>query len=230
MLARKRTSAALAASLSLGWNPSKTLRSGLERLARVEVVVVLALPEEGLAPGHVLDVVRDRAARAQDPPGVLVEVVADRPDDATSSKNDAPSAKWVAAPPSIRSRTPAGVLTASKAIDPTTVTLMGAWKVLSIRVRAMRAIQQEEFGGPEVLQLVDVPRPEPQDGEVLVRVTRAGLNFADTHQRTNSYLAKATLPLIPAPRSPACARTRASAWSPCAAPAGTPSTRRRRSR
>jgi NADPH2:quinone reductase len=61
----------------------------------------------------------------------------------------------------------------------------------------MRAIQQEEFGGPEVLQLVDVPRPEPQDGEVLVRVTRAGLNFADTHQRTNSYLAKATLPLIP---------------------------------
>jgi NADPH:quinone reductase len=61
----------------------------------------------------------------------------------------------------------------------------------------MRAIQQEEFGGPEVLQLVDVPRPEPQEGEVLVRVTRAGLNFADTHQRTNSYLAKATLPLIP---------------------------------
>jgi len=61
----------------------------------------------------------------------------------------------------------------------------------------MRAIQQEEFGGPEVLQLADVPRPAPQEGEVLVRVTRAGLNFADTHQRTNSYLARATLPLIP---------------------------------
>ena len=61
----------------------------------------------------------------------------------------------------------------------------------------MRAIQQEEFGGPEVLQLVDLPRPEPQEGEVLVSVTRAGLNFADTHQRTNSYLAKATLPLVP---------------------------------
>jgi NADPH2:quinone reductase len=51
----------------------------------------------------------------------------------------------------------------------------------------MRAIQQHEFGGPEVLRLVDLPRP----------VTRAGLNFADTHQRTNSYLAKATLPLVP---------------------------------
>src|SRR5215211_1347127 len=61
----------------------------------------------------------------------------------------------------------------------------------------MRAIQQEEFGGPEVLQLVDIPRPEPQEGEALIRVSRAGLNFADTHQRTNSYLAKATLPLVP---------------------------------
>jgi NADPH:quinone reductase len=61
----------------------------------------------------------------------------------------------------------------------------------------MRAIQQQEFGGPEVLELVELPTPEPGEGEVLVRVTRAGLNFADTHQRTNSYLAKATLPLVP---------------------------------
>jgi NADPH2:quinone reductase len=61
----------------------------------------------------------------------------------------------------------------------------------------MRAIQQQEFGGPEVLELVDLPTPRPGDGEVLIRVTRAGLNFADTHQRTNSYLAKASLPLVP---------------------------------
>jgi NADPH:quinone reductase len=61
----------------------------------------------------------------------------------------------------------------------------------------MRAIQQQEFGGPEVLQLVDLPTPQPGEGEVLIRVTRAGLNFADTHQRTNSYLAKASLPLVP---------------------------------
>jgi NADPH:quinone reductase len=61
----------------------------------------------------------------------------------------------------------------------------------------MRAIQMHEFGGPEVLQLVDIPVPEPADGEVLIKVNRAGLNYADTHQRTNSYLAKATLPLIP---------------------------------
>jgi NADPH2:quinone reductase len=61
----------------------------------------------------------------------------------------------------------------------------------------MRAIQITEFGGPEVLQLVDIPKPEPRDGEVLIRVTRAGMNFADTHTRENTYLAKAELPLIP---------------------------------
>jgi NADPH2:quinone reductase len=47
----------------------------------------------------------------------------------------------------------------------------------------MRAIQQQEFGGPEVLELVELPTPVPGDGEVLFRVSRAGMNFADTHQR-----------------------------------------------
>jgi len=61
----------------------------------------------------------------------------------------------------------------------------------------MRAIQIEEFGGPEVLQLVDLPVPEPGDGEVLVRVARAGVNFADTHQRQDQYVARQTLPMIP---------------------------------
>jgi NADPH2:quinone reductase len=54
-----------------------------------------------------------------------------------------------------------------------------------------------EFGGPEVLQLVELPKPEPGPGEVLIRVTRAGMNFADVHTRTNSYVQKATLPLVP---------------------------------
>jgi NADPH2:quinone reductase len=61
----------------------------------------------------------------------------------------------------------------------------------------MRAIQLQEFGGPEVLQLVELPTPEAGPGMVLVEVTTAGMNFADTHQRENSYLARATLPLIP---------------------------------
>lgn len=61
----------------------------------------------------------------------------------------------------------------------------------------MRAIQVTEFGGPEVLRLADLPTPEPGDGEVLVRVARAGINYADTHQRQNTYLAAAQLPLVP---------------------------------
>jgi NADPH:quinone reductase len=61
----------------------------------------------------------------------------------------------------------------------------------------MRAIQVSEFGGPEVLRPVELPKPEPAPGEVLIRVGKAGINFADTHTRTNSYVRKATLPLIP---------------------------------
>jgi NADPH2:quinone reductase len=61
----------------------------------------------------------------------------------------------------------------------------------------MRAIQMTEFGGPEVLELTELPTPEPGPEETLIKVTRAGLNFADTHTRTNSYVQKATLPLVP---------------------------------
>src|SRR6476620_10979861 len=61
----------------------------------------------------------------------------------------------------------------------------------------MKAIKIEEFGGPEVLQYVDVPDPLPDDGEVLVEISRAGVNFADTHATRNDYLAEQSLPMIP---------------------------------
>jgi NADPH2:quinone reductase len=61
----------------------------------------------------------------------------------------------------------------------------------------MRAIQISQFGGPEVLVVADLPRPEPASEAVLIEVRRAGINFADTHSRTNSYLAPAQLPLVP---------------------------------
>lgn len=61
----------------------------------------------------------------------------------------------------------------------------------------MRAVQIREFGGPEVLEVVELPDPQPQPGEVLIAVSKAGVNFADTHTRTNSYVRKATLPLVP---------------------------------
>ena len=61
----------------------------------------------------------------------------------------------------------------------------------------MRAIQIQEFGGPEVLVVRDVPEPTPPDGFVVVDVAAAGINYADTHQAENSYLAPAELPLVP---------------------------------
>ncbi|MCW2708431.1 MAG: NADPH:quinone oxidoreductase family protein [Frankiales bacterium] len=61
----------------------------------------------------------------------------------------------------------------------------------------MRAVQISEFGGPEVLRVTEVPDPVPSDGLVLVDVTSAGVNYADTHQVENSYLSATTLPMIP---------------------------------
>ncbi|OLR91634.1 quinone oxidoreductase family protein [Actinokineospora bangkokensis] len=61
----------------------------------------------------------------------------------------------------------------------------------------MRAIQITEFGGPEVLVPTELPDPVPGEGEVLLEVSRAGINYADTHNAENSYLAPASLPLVP---------------------------------
>ena len=62
----------------------------------------------------------------------------------------------------------------------------------------MRAIRISQWGGPEVLELVeDAAKPEADEHHVLVRVTRAGINFADTHARENSYLARYELPFSP---------------------------------
>ncbi|WP_116450460.1 quinone oxidoreductase family protein [Blastococcus litoris] len=61
----------------------------------------------------------------------------------------------------------------------------------------MRAVQITRFGGPEVLELVDIAEPEAGDGQKLYDVSTAGVNYADTHQIENSYLAQQQLPLIP---------------------------------
>jgi NADPH:quinone reductase len=62
----------------------------------------------------------------------------------------------------------------------------------------VRAIRITEFGGPEVLKLVaDAPEPVAGPGTFVIDVGHAGINYADTHQAENSYLAPASLPLIP---------------------------------
>lgn len=59
----------------------------------------------------------------------------------------------------------------------------------------MKAIQVRATGGPEVLEYVDVPKPEPRDGETLVRVEAIGVNFIDVYHRSGLY--KLPLPFIP---------------------------------
>jgi len=61
----------------------------------------------------------------------------------------------------------------------------------------MKAIQIEEFGGPEVLRHVEVDEPVAGEGQVLVEVARSGVNFADTHATRNDYLAEQQLPMVP---------------------------------
>ncbi len=50
----------------------------------------------------------------------------------------------------------------------------------------MRAVQITRFGGPEVLDIVDIPEPEAADGQHLYDVSTAGINYADTHHRPSS--------------------------------------------
>jgi NADPH2:quinone reductase len=61
----------------------------------------------------------------------------------------------------------------------------------------LRAIQITEFGGPEVLVVREIDEPDVPDGFVLLDVQASGVNWGDTHQAENSYLAAAELPLVP---------------------------------
>ena len=52
----------------------------------------------------------------------------------------------------------------------------------------MKAIQITEFGGPDVMQLVELDDPKAAEGFELIEVSAIGINYADTHQTENSYL------------------------------------------
>ena len=61
----------------------------------------------------------------------------------------------------------------------------------------MKAIRAHAFGGPEFLQLDDIPDPVPGAGEVVVDIRAAGINPADTYMRTGTYAIVPDLPYIP---------------------------------
>ncbi len=58
----------------------------------------------------------------------------------------------------------------------------------------MKAIQIKRTGGPEVLELSDLPIPQPKPNEAVVKIHAAGVNFIDVYYREGRY--KAQLPLV----------------------------------
>src|SRR5271163_4400261 len=58
----------------------------------------------------------------------------------------------------------------------------------------MKAIQIKQTGGPEVMELVDLPVPRPKSNEAVVKISAAGVNFIDVYNREGRY--KAQLPLV----------------------------------
>jgi NADPH:quinone reductase len=61
----------------------------------------------------------------------------------------------------------------------------------------MKAIRLHHTGPADVLELEDIPLPQPGPGEALVRIRAAGLNFADIYMRNGSYPAPISLPFTP---------------------------------
>lgn len=61
----------------------------------------------------------------------------------------------------------------------------------------MKAIQLEQYGGPEVLQVVEIDKPVIGDTDVLVEIKAIGVNYADIARREGKYVVPTPLPFIP---------------------------------
>jgi putative PIG3 family NAD(P)H quinone oxidoreductase len=61
----------------------------------------------------------------------------------------------------------------------------------------MRAVGLRKFGGPEVLEILELPDPVPQEDEILIQVEASGVNRADTLIREGRYSAHRELPVVP---------------------------------
>lgn len=83
----------------------------------------------------------------------------------------------------------------------------------------MRAIQMSETGGPQVLRAVEAARPVPGEGQVLIRVAAAGVNYTDVMARQGVYLTRESAPALPAVPGSEVAGTVAAVGPGVAAPA-----------
>ena len=60
----------------------------------------------------------------------------------------------------------------------------------------MRAVQLSRFGGPEVLELIEMPTPVPHAGEVLIEIRAAGVNYFEVLMRQDRYAVTPELPTV----------------------------------
>ncbi len=63
--------------------------------------------------------------------------------------------------------------------------------------RTVKAARIEEFGGPEVLRMADLPTPEPGEDEILIELRASGVNRADVLIRGGGYHAAGQPPIVP---------------------------------
>src|SRR6266705_5684629 len=63
------------------------------------------------------------------------------------------------------------------------------------RTYFMKAIRISEIGGPEVMHLEEIETPTPQEGQILIKVAAAGVNYADIAQRQGTYLTRTRPPM-----------------------------------
>src|ERR1700751_3256946 len=61
----------------------------------------------------------------------------------------------------------------------------------------IKAVQLNRFGAPGVLKIIELPKPTPGPGEVLIRIRAAGINFFETLIRQNRYAFTPQLPVVP---------------------------------
>ena len=156
MLPRNRTSALRETSESLGWNSANTF-SWVSSVSRVFRSQPYSPRQKNVLPPGTCSMSPVSTPRARSTSySASPKSSPTGPTTWTVSKNAAASAKWTAEPPSIRSRLPNGVLTASNAIDPTTVTDMRRASVAARRTRSPR-------GSNSGSRTTSPPDPRPED-------------------------------------------------------------------